>query len=405
MRLHRPLTNGVTFALRQIFEEGRYADKVIAQLLKANRKWGSRDRAFVASAVYDIVRWWRLLWNLAFEKDPPKPPYEDALLLRLLGARLLTEGHSLPEWKEFDGLNAGLLAHRRQVLAGRPAIMQSIPDWLDQLGRKEMGEKWLRELTALNQTAEVAIRVNAQLTDRATLLAALEKEGWLPKAGSLSEDAIILGKRGNIVRHPLYLKGHFEVQDEGSQLIARFLAPKPGMKVVDACAGAGGKTLHLASLMKNRGSIIAMDTEAWKLDELKRRARRNRLRIIQPMPIQSTDTIKQLAGSADRLLLDVPCSGLGVLRRNPDAKWKLTPEFVEGIKETQAGILSSYSRMLKPGGRMVYATCSILPSENEYQVECFLKQNPDFQLLDSRHLLPSEHGTDGFYMALLERKS
>ncbi len=403
MRLHRPLTDGVIHALRQIFEEGRYADKVIAQLLKANRKWGSRDRAFVASSVYDTVRWWRLLWNLSFEQDPPSPPYPDRHLLRLLGVKLLLEGHSLPNWAEFEGLNAEAIQHNKKDLEARPAVIQSIPDWMDQLGQEELGERWHKELAALNECAAVVIRVNSLLSSRDALLQTLEREGWQPRPGNLSEDAIILGKRGNIFRHPLFLKGHFEVQDEGSQLIAKMLAPEPGMRVVDACAGAGGKALHLAALMQNKGAIIAMDTEAWKLEELKRRARRNKVHIVQTRPLQGSKTVKRLAESADRLLLDVPCSGLGVLRRNPDAKWKLSAAFIDSVKEKQAKILSTYSRMLKPGGRMVYATCSILPSENERQVEGFLEEQKNFRLLSSRHLFPSEHGTDGFFMALLER--
>jgi 16S rRNA (cytosine967-C5)-methyltransferase len=193
-----------------------------------------------------------------------------------------------------------------------------------------------------------------------------------------------------------------EVQDAGSQCIAPFLKASPGMRVIDACAGAGGKSLHLAALMENKGSIISMDTEAWKLEELRKRARRNGVHIIQARPIESSKTIKRLHGTADRLLLDVPCSGLGTLRRNPDAKWKLSLDFLDKVRTTQAEILRSYSKMLRPGGQMVYATCSILPSENERQVERFLSENPNFKLLEDRKILPSEHGFDGFYMARLE---
>jgi 16S rRNA (cytosine967-C5)-methyltransferase len=174
------------------------------------------------------------------------------------------------------------------------------------------------------------------------------------------------------------------------------------MRVVDACAGAGGKSLHLAALMRNQGTIISLDTEAWKLDELRRRAKRNGVQIIQTRPIESSKTIKRLHGTADRLLLDVPCSGLGTLRRNPDAKWKLTPEFLDNVRATQADILRSYSKILRPGGQLVYATCSILPSENEKQVERFLSENPNFRLLEERKLTPAEHGFDGFYMARIE---
>jgi 16S rRNA (cytosine967-C5)-methyltransferase len=174
------------------------------------------------------------------------------------------------------------------------------------------------------------------------------------------------------------------------------------MRVIDACAGAGGKTLHLASLMQGKGRIVSMDIEDFKLNELKRRARRNGIPNIETRLIEGAKTIKRLAESADRLLLDVPCSGLGVIRRNPDAKWKLNPEFIARVQETQAEILSTYPVMLKPGGLMVYATCSILPVENENQVQKFLEANPNFELIEEKHVWPSE-GFDGFYMALIKK--
>ena len=174
------------------------------------------------------------------------------------------------------------------------------------------------------------------------------------------------------------------------------------MRVIDACAGAGGKTLHLAALMKNKGRIIAMDTEQWKLDELQKRARRAGVSNMEAKVIESGKTIKRQANSADRLLLDVPCSGMGVLKRNPDAKWKLSLEFINKIRELQQHIIRDYCDMLKPGGLMVYSTCSILPSENEDQVQQFLSENKSFELLEERHIYPSE-GFDGFYMALIKK--
>jgi 16S rRNA (cytosine967-C5)-methyltransferase len=216
-------------------------------------------------------------------------------------------------------------------------------------------------------------------------------------------DAIVLAERQNIFTSPAFKGGFFEVQDAGSQVISTFLRIAPGLRVIDACAGAGGKTLHLASLMRNKGRIVAMDTEQWKLDELQKRARRAGVSNIETRLIESGKTIKRLAGSADRLLLDVPCSGLGVLKRNPDAKWKLSVAFIEKIKELQQHILNDYCDMLKVGGLMVYSTCSILPSENELQVQQFLAaKNGAFQLLEEKHILPSQ-GFDGFYMALMER--
>jgi 16S rRNA (cytosine967-C5)-methyltransferase len=178
------------------------------------------------------------------------------------------------------------------------------------------------------------------------------------------------------------------------------------MRVVDACAGGGGKTLHLAAMMENKGSIIALDTQGWKLEELRKRARRAGASNIETRSIESKKTIKRLYNTADRLLLDVPCSGLGVLRRNPDAKWKLQPEQIDQLRQTQQDILQSYAPITKPGGRMVYATCSILPSENQDQIQTFLASSTgkDFKLISDQKILPQDDGFDGFYMALLERK-
>ena len=184
------------------------------------------------------------------------------------------------------------------------------------------------------------------------------------------------------------------------------LEVEPGMRVVDACAGGGGKSLHLAALMQNKGQLISLDTLAWKLDELKVRARRAGVSNIETRPIENNKVIKRMYGTADRLLLDVPCSGLGVLRRNPDSKWKLTEAQLTQLLETQQTILQSYSPMVKSGGKMVYATCSILPSENRSQVDHFLasEAGKGWELVKDRSILPQEEGFDGFYMALLSKK-
>jgi len=197
----------------------------------------------------------------------------------------------------------------------------------------------------------------------------------------------------------LFRDGWFEVQDAGSQIVAPFVQAERGMRVVDACAGAGGKSLHLASLMQNRGHLIALDIDERKLIELRKRARRAGVGIAETRLIDSTKVIKRLHGTADRVLIDAPCSGLGVLRRNPDAKWKLFPEVIEKVKAVQADLLQRYSLMAKAGGKVVYATCSILPSENEKQVEKFVANNGDkYKLEEERHVMPDE-GFDGFYMA------
>jgi len=195
------------------------------------------------------------------------------------------------------------------------------------------------------------------------------------------------------------------VQDASSQLVAEFLKIEPGMRIVDACAGAGGKTLHIASITQNKGRIISLDTEQWKLDETKKRARRAGVSNLEIRLIEGSKTMKKLHDTADRLLLDVPCSGLGVIKRNPDAKWKLSLEFINRLKVMQAEIIQDYSKIVKVGGKMVYATCSILPSENQGQVETFLKNNPNYKLEEEKIVLPSESGFDGFYMARIIRES
>jgi 16S rRNA (cytosine967-C5)-methyltransferase len=293
------------------------------------------------------------------------------------------------------------LKARHDQLKSIRKIKEAIPDWIDEAGMAELGAQWPKELSALNVPADVVLRANTLKTTRAHLQKLLKQEDVETYAPEAYPDALILQKRKNIFSTQAFKNGLLEVQDASSQLVAPALEVEPGMRVIDACAGAGGKTLHLAALMKNRGTIIAMDTEAWKLENLKKRAARAGITIIQTRLIESSKTIKRLYDSADRLLLDVPCSGLGVLRRNPDAKWKLKPEFVENIKNTQAEILEDYSPMIHHNGKFVYSTCSILPSENSGQIEKFVQAHP-FKLIREQAVLPSVSGFDGFYISLLQ---
>ncbi|TAK45476.1 MAG: RNA methyltransferase [Saprospiraceae bacterium] len=409
MKLHRPLVLGVADALREIFQENKYTGKVIERLLKSNTKWGSRDRTFVAENVYDMVRWWRLLLAVdgrQWAGDGGRETsgcFDEKSLFRLIGVNLILKKVELPDWEEFEGLDPKEIFEKRKSLETGRAVIQSIPDWLDETAAAGLGAAWDAEISALNETAPVVLRTNTLKITKEELQKQLAEAGWESAEIELAPDALVLAGRGNIFQSPLFKKGLFEVQDAGSQCIAPFVMAEPGMRVIDACAGAGGKALHLATLMQNKGSIIALDTETWKLKELHRRASRNGIDIVQGRPIVSTKVIKRLRNSAGRLLLDVPCSGLGVLRRNPDAKWKLSPEFLEQVRTTQAFILQRYSTMLKPGGSMVYATCSILPSENERQVETFLRNNTNFKLVEERKISPARDGFDGFYMARLER--
>jgi len=224
-----------------------------------------------------------------------------------------------------------------------------------------------------------------------------------------TNDALLVEQRQNLFQTSYFKDGYFELQDASSQLVANYLDVKPGMRIIDACAGAGGKSLHLAALMQNKGKVLALDTEEWKLNELKKRAKRDGVDIIETRIITSSKIIKRLAESADRVLLDVPCSGLGVLRRNPDAKWKLSPQRIVELNALQEKILESYSLMVKPNGKIVYSTCSILPSENEMQIENFLtkkkpgKNGEKFKFLEEKKISPAVDGFDGFYICVLQR--
>ena len=395
MRLYRNLCEGVLQSLQVIFEDNRYADKVIEKTFKQNTKWGSRDRRFVAEATYGIVRWYRFFQVVS---NASKEEY-----WKLLATWLIWQKVKLPDWDEFKEIDQEAIeASLKEKYPTK--IIESIPDWLDELGEKSLGNRWETELSALNEEAVVVLRANTLKISPVELKEKLRIENVESDLLEDFPDALQLRLRQNVFRTPSFKEGLFEVQDAGSQLIAPFLQIEPGMRIIDACAGAGGKTLHLATLAENKGRIVALDTEQWKLDELKKRARRAGANNIEARIIESSKTIKRLAKSADRLLLDVPCSGLGVLKRNPDAKWKLNLDFIEKVKALQQKILAEYCEMLKPGGLLVYSTCSILPSENEDQVQSFLNSRPgQFELNDERHVWPSE-GYDGFYMALLRKK-
>jgi 16S rRNA (cytosine967-C5)-methyltransferase len=395
VKLYRNLCEAVIEALESVFNDNKYADKVIEKTLKQNPTWGARDRRFIAETTYDIVRWYRRYTVLTGG--------DSGDYWKLLGAWCIWNKIDLPPWEEWKYLDKKKFWESYDKIQFTRKIRESIPDWLDEWGEKELGERWEEEMHGLNEPARVVLRVNTLKVSRNDLQKQLRREEINADALTGFPDALILEQRQNIFTRQQFKDGLFEVQDAGSQLIAPFLNVQPGMRVIDACAGAGGKTLHLAALMENKGRIISMDTEEWKLQELKKRARRAGVSNIETRLIDSSKVIKRLEGSADRLLLDVPCSGTGVLKRNPDAKWKLSVEFIEKVKEVQQKILNDYSLMLKPGGLMVYSTCSIFGSENDAQVKKFIGDHPGkFELLDEKKIWPSE-GFDGFYMALLKR--
>jgi 16S rRNA (cytosine967-C5)-methyltransferase len=415
LKVHDLLVTEVALAVREIFSQGAYADKIIEKALKYHRKWGARDRRFFAESVYEMVRWWRYLWWLAGSDNflIEKNHTVDLADIKKLWAVLWfwQKQELLPEYFKLtsqSGLSLKINIDKLKERLENPpirAIHQSIPDWLDQRAEQELGLRWPDILKALNEQAPVYLRANTLKGTAKILQAILASEQV--ESEMLNEETLKLKERKNIFKFKAFKEGLFEVQDWSSQQVGHFLNVEPGMRVIDACAGAGGKSLHLAALMKNKGRILAMDLYEWKLNELRVRARRNQIDIIETRVIEGQKTIKRLEDSADRLLLDVPCSGLGVLRRNPDCKWKLTHEEIQNLNQLQSEILVNYTRMLKPGGMVIYSTCSILPSENEQQIEKFLQtpHGEKFKLISQKRIDPDvKNAGDGFFMAALKRE-
>ena len=400
MKLHRNLVFAVIDALNLIFNENEYADKVVQKVLKFDKRWGARDRGFIAETTYEMVRYKRLYAEIA----EVKPPYNRQNLFRMWAVWAVLKGIKLPDWKQIEPAPERRIKGKFDELSKIRKYREAVPDWLDELCENTLGEKlWTEEIAALNQQAEVILRTNSLKTTKEKLRKELLDEGIVTEPIKGYPLALGLPRRANVFVTESFKKGLFEVQDASSQLVAELLDVKPGHRVVDTCAGAGGKSLHLAALMENKGQLIAMDIYESKLKELKRRARRNGAHNIETREIDSTKVYKKLYGSADRVLIDAPCTGLGVLRRNPDAKWKLQPDSLEKITKTQQELLRRYSKLVKPGGKMVYATCSILPQENNDQIVSFLacEEGTGFSLMKEKKIYASKSGFDGFYMALL----
>lgn len=390
------------------------ADRLLGSFFHRNRKrYGSRDRKTISEALYGIFR-----HKLFIEGWEQAAQSQDALFLPL--AALALEG--LLDQKKFAELWSGKdpvkfynLFTRREIPGGMPfatfaekmAFVHSFPlglveRWLTKFGDAE-GEKLL---CALNERPPLVVRVNPLKISREELMNRFAAKGHEAAATALSPWGIRIQERFNIFELEEFTEGFFEVQDEGSQLVALSLDPQPGEVVWDACAGGGGKTLMLAALMKNKGRVIATDTRMSKLDDLKKRARRAGAFNIFPANLNRLNEFKLMWSGVDRLLIDAPCSGTGTLRRNPDAKWKISPERWAECRADQLRILENYTPRLKPGGRLVYATCSMEPEENEDVIAAFLEKHPEFgrETADT-HLYPHETGTDGFFIAtLLKRK-
>lgn len=402
MILHKNLVIGVIYTLDNIFNNNIYADKAIEKTLKSNKKWGSKDRGFIAETCYDIVRWKRLYSEIADIKSP----HNSNELWKFFSVWAVLRGIPIPNWKEFENIPKRKIKGKFDSLSKIRKFRESIPNWLDKIGSQELGEKkWEKELNELNKSNSVVIRTNTHKITKNQLKKVLKNEGIETNTIKDYPNALVLKKRCNLFVRESFKKGFYELQDASSQLVAPFLELEKGMRVCDVCAGAGGKTLHLSCLMENKGKIIAMDINQYKLNELRKRSKRNGAFNIQTKLIDNLKSVKKLYGKFDRLLIDAPCSGLGVLKRNPDAKWKLNLDFIQRVREKQLNILKKYSPLLKKGGKLVYATCSILPSENEIQIKKFLKseEGKNFDFEDENKINPSD-GFDGFYMARLALK-
>lgn len=403
MKIHRHLVISLVDSLIDVFEGGYYADKVIERNLKNNRKWGSRDRKFFAESHYDIVRNWRRLWSLLKWPVPEVgSEISDEKLWSVVGLYFSEKEldlSGLPEWDNLRNLRP--LKNSELSLAER----FSFPDWIVERVKNELGEERLEPLLkSLNYMAPVHLRTNTLKIDRDSLKKKLAEEDVHVHPLLQSPEGLELVERKNVFITQSFKSGYFEVQDISSQQVAHFMQLEPGLSVVDACAGAGGKSLHIAALLKNKGRLISMDVHERKLEQLRLRSRRAGVDIIQTKLIEGTKTIKRLHESADRVLLDVPCSGLGVVRRNPDTKWKLTEASLEETRNLQREIILKYSKMTQPKGQLIYATCSVLPSENRQQVDWFLAQDSSWELIEDKTISPDREGSDGFYMARLRRK-
>ena len=313
MKLHRNLVFAAVDALDLIFNEQKQADKVLKKVLKHDKRWGSRDRSFIAETVYDIVRWKRLYSEIA----EVKVPYSRANLFRLFAVWATLRGITIPDWKQIEPVPTRRIKGKFDELSKIRKYRESIPDWLDDLGLEVLKKSWDNEIAALNKQAPVVLRANSLRTTPKNLrdtLADQEIDTIIPKG---YPDAVQLVERKNVFTSKAFKDGFFEVQDASSQRVARYLDVSPGMRVADMCAGAGGKTLHLAALMENKGQVIAMDIYEGKLKELKRRAKRAGAHNIETRVIESSKAYKKLYDKIDRVLIDAPCTGLGTIKRNP----------------------------------------------------------------------------------------
>ena len=333
---------------------------------------GEEERAVVAAAVQALVKYDRLVGFACGSQDAEARV--DALFALASGATELG-----PRLARIEGATERL------------GVAYSLPDWLVDLVRGEVGEASLEAgLARMNEPPARVARVNTLHATREACLAALVEEGVEARPTAHAAAGLVFGGRRSVFRTKAFARGELEMQDEASQLVAELVAPPPKSFVVDACAGAGGKTLALAALLGGKGKVVALDTSEDKLEELRRRARRAGASNVQALALDVREPGSALAdmeGRASRVLVDAPCTGLGAIRRNPEARWRLKQDDLSRLVAAQAALVKAAARLVTPGGRLVYATCSFLPSEGEVAVDFFLGERPDFTLVTARDVL------------------
>lgn len=444
---HRKLDPALRALTLEIAAEARaewgYASDIIARAFRARRELSSGGRRRVAEAVYGLIRMDRRLDAIVDAVpglDDVSPVLRDELKLLMFDLR---EGMPIEAAEsELARLGLGKASTRGQRIdlggvtdedAGlgartgleREAVRLSYPTWLlDRLTNDLGPADALAACAAMNQRAPMALRVNTVRISREALIDRLAEENVVARPTALAPAGLVLETRVNAFGLSAFRDGLFEVMDEGSQLVAELVAPPPGGRVADACAGAGGKTLAIAAAMGGKGRLLALDTDGRKLEELRRRARRAGLSNVTARPIADEARLPDEArvGGWDRVLVDAPCSGIGTLRRNPEARWRMTPQAVATFPARQLALLVTYAPLCAVGGRLIYATCTILDQENEKVVERFLAERPDFVRVPVKEiwgrepaekvgdgltlrLLPQKHDTDGFYAAVLRRQA
>ena len=400
MKIYKNIASGIVLGLERTLKQKQPARIVLPQLFKMNRQWGSRDRKLVGRIFFDILRC-KALYSYAGEISDENTTY----YWELIGVWCVVNNTILPTWEEFTLINTKRTLARLETQL-HPALKESFPAWINRLGEKALGQKlWHKEMEALNNAALLVLRVNRlKITPEKLKETLFEQYEIIALLVDGYPDDLVVEKHINLQTFSLYKKGYFEIQDANSQRVASFSKVLPGQKVLDICAGSGGKALHLATCMLNKGTLIATDLRIKKLDQLKIRAKRNGVQIIKTVQNQSLSENKHQ--SFDVVLVDAPCSGTGTIRRRPEIKWQLSETALSQFQDQQSELLQNSALFTKPMGKLVYVTCSILKEENQDQISSFLTSpmGQNFDLEKENSLLSHQTGFDGFYMACLKRK-